>query len=109
MKKYKVIKDTFKHEMVGSIATIISNIDMPQVKDVKTGYSFYCPMDNLKDVTMKLYAKRFDIGVAIFLMALLLAMFASSIVRGFELDFWLWIIAVIGWGSVIVFLINEEV
>ena len=48
MRKFRVVKDTFKHDRINSIVTIVENIDMPKVKDVKDGYTFFCPMDNLE-------------------------------------------------------------
>ena len=97
MKKFRVIKDTFKHEMTGAIVTIVSVEEMPRVKDCETGYIFYCPLDNLKDVTKELIFNRIEMGFALFLLLLLFSLFVSAISRGFAFDFVLWGLGIIGW------------
>lgn len=60
MKKqiYRVTKDTFKHEQVGSYVVIVENIDMPKVQNLKTGLVFYCPIDNLVTDKLGYYSKK---------------------------------------------------
>ena len=97
MKKFRVVKDTFKHDRINSIVTIVENIDMPKVKDVKDGYTFFCPIDNLEEVTLEYFWYRFQKGLAFMIFALLLVMFINGLIK----DVLIWGFALVGWFTVL--------
>ena len=101
MRKFKVVKDTFKHDRINSIVTIVENIDMPKVKDVKDGYTFFCPMDNLEEVTLEYFWYRFQMGLAFMIFALLLVLFIHGFINGWIKDVLIWGFALVGWFTVL--------
>ena len=60
-KTYLVVSDTFSHDQIGELVTILKNEDKDghlRCKVIKTGRIFYCKRDDLKDVTIDLWFKK---------------------------------------------------
>ena len=81
--------------------TIVENIDIPKVKDVKDGYTFFCPMDNLEEVTLEYFWYRFQMGLAFMIFALLLVLFIHGFINGWIKDVLIWGFALVGWFTVL--------
>ena len=110
MKHYKVIKDTFKHGCIGEIVTIERNdVDGVPVVRLENGNTFYCPLDNLQDVTIAYHWRNVEVILAVIAAILLALCIYGAANNGSE-----WyvfaglIVSLIGMVKLAVFLRNEK-
>lgn len=110
MKRFKIYKDTFHHDSIGAIVKIKEDgIDSIPKVSTSDGTTFYCPLDNMIDVTIEFYWKRFEITLAVLAGIFLILMMIGGAINDNGIGFFSVIaLLIIGWAFLTTYLIKEQ-